>query len=509
MEHSKETIAMLIDADNSPSDKIDFILAEMAKYGVVNIRRAYGNWKSRSLKGWEDKLHDYAIRPIQQFDYTKGKNATDMAMTIDGMDLLYGSKLDAFCIVSSDSDFTPLVMRILSEGLNVYGFGQKSTPSPFVNACSTFLYLESIGVQVQERSRSEGGRRKTPQELKGDSKLLTLVRNAVDSAQEEDGWSNLAKIGKNISNQASFDPRNYGFKRLSDLIRSIDLFDTEFRNNNSELYIRDKRKRRPDSETHPASAEAAPSEPATSRPPRPEPSYTRPERSEPAFTKPTRPEHSNTRHERSEPAFTKPAPTRQEPKEYLVSRPGPSEPEPTKPEPREYLVTRPAPSEPEPTKPEPREYLVTRPAPSEPEPTKSEPGENLVSRPAPSEPEPTKPEPGEYLVTKPRSTEAASAIAEPTENLGSTPERSKPAYTKPRRTEPAAPKPPRTESAVTRQAPSEPAISEPASSEPVPSPEPPARPKRKRRPARRKVEPETPSASSDQATSEPIAAPEE
>ena len=239
---SRETIAMLIDADNSPSDKIDFVLSEMAKYGVVNIRRAYGNWKSRSLKGWEDQLHDYAIRPIQQFDYTKGKNATDMAMTIDAMDLLYGKKLDAFCIVSSDSDFTPLVMRILSEGLNVYGFGQKTTPSPFVNACSKFLYLESLG--APEKSKSESGKRKSGQELKGDTKLLTLIRNAVESAQEEDGWSHLAKIGKHISNQASFDPRNYGFKRLSDLIRSIDLFETEFRNNNSELYIRDKRKSR-------------------------------------------------------------------------------------------------------------------------------------------------------------------------------------------------------------------------------------------------------------------------
>jgi len=242
MDYSKETIAMLIDADNSPSDKIDFVLAEMAKYGVVNIRRAYGNWKSRSLKGWEELLHDYAIRPIQQFDYTKGKNATDMAMTIDAMDLLYSKKLDAFCLVSSDSDFTPLVMRILSEGLNVYGFGQKSTPSPFVNACSKFLYLESLG--APEKTRSEAGKRKSGQELKGDTKLLTLIRNAVESAQEEDGWSNLAKIGKHISNQASFDPRNYGFKRLSDLFRSIDLFETEFRNNNSELYVRDKRKSR-------------------------------------------------------------------------------------------------------------------------------------------------------------------------------------------------------------------------------------------------------------------------
>jgi len=255
MEHSRETIAMLIDADNSPSDKIDFILAEMAKYGVVNIRRAYGNWKSHSLKGWEDKLHDYAIRPIQQFDYTKGKNATDMAMTIDGMDLLFSKKLDAFCIVSSDSDFTPLVMRILSEGLNVYGFGQKSTPSPFVNACSTFLYIDSLGGE-KEQTKSDSFRRKSSHELRSDGKLRTLLLNAVDSAQEDDGWSNLAKIGKNIANQASFDPRNYGYKRLSDLVRSIDMFDIEFRNNHSELYIRDKRKgRKPDA--LPAEAPAA------------------------------------------------------------------------------------------------------------------------------------------------------------------------------------------------------------------------------------------------------------
>lgn len=271
MEHSRETIAMLIDADNSPSDKIDFILSEMAKYGVVNIRRAYGNWKSHSLKGWENKLHDYAIRPIQQFDYTKGKNATDMAMTIDAMDLLYSKKLDAFCIVSSDSDFTPLVMRILSEGLNVYGFGQKSAPAPFVNACSTFLYVESFG-GAQEKSRNDGGRRRSSQQLKSDSKLLTLLRNGVDSVEEEDGWSNLAKIGKHISNQASFDPRNYGFKRLSDLIRSIELFEIEFRNNNSELYIRDKRKaRKSDSCSGEGSGASAESEPTGSHRDAPQP----------------------------------------------------------------------------------------------------------------------------------------------------------------------------------------------------------------------------------------------
>lgn len=348
---------MLIDADNSPSDKIDFILAEMAKYGVVNIRRAYGNWKSRSLSGWEDKLHDYAIRPIQQFDYTKGKNATDMAMTIDAMDLLYGSKLDAFCIVSSDSDFTPLVMRILAEGLHVYGFGQKSTPSPFVNACSTFLYLESVG--VQEKSKSENGRRKTGQELKGDSKLLNLVRNAVDSAQEEDGWSNLAKIGKNISNQASFDPRNYGFKRLSDLVRSIDLFEFEFRNKNSELYVRDKRKaRKPEqgsaeSESTLSFAEAMRPSHVRSEHPRAEQPHA--ERSHKA------PEHS--RHESHEPAVAEPVNLESAPVELALSDPASAvQPQPEKVRPertrRRSVRSKPALAEP----------AAVEPAVSEPEP---------------------------------------------------------------------------------------------------------------------------------------------
>src|ERR1700704_3588684 len=138
-------IALLIDADNSPSSKIDVILAELAKVGVTNIRRAYGNWKKDGLKGWEAVLHEYAIRPIQQFDYSKGKNATDMVVVIDAMDLLYTDEPEAFGIVSSDSDFTPLVMHLKAKGAQVFGFGAKKTPMPFVNACSRFLYLENLG----------------------------------------------------------------------------------------------------------------------------------------------------------------------------------------------------------------------------------------------------------------------------------------------------------------------------------------------------------------------------
>ena len=141
MQQSESKIALLIDADNAPASKIEAILSEIAKYGVANVRRAYGNWKSQNIKSWEECLHEYAIRPVQQFDYTKGKNATDAAMIIDAMDLLYTQQLDAFAIVSSDSDFTPLVMRILTNGLKVYGFGETKTPLPFVRACSTFLYF--------------------------------------------------------------------------------------------------------------------------------------------------------------------------------------------------------------------------------------------------------------------------------------------------------------------------------------------------------------------------------
>ncbi len=241
MQQSESKIALLIDADNAPASKIAAILSEIAKYGVANVRRAYGNWKSPLLKAWEDCLHEYAIRPIQQFDYTKGKNATDAALIIDAMDLLYTQNLDAFAIVSSDCDFTPLVMRILTNGLKVHGFGEKKTPLPFAYACSTFLYLENIGQETDsETSKEPGSVKKTANELKQDTKLVSLLRNAVASAQEDEGWSNLAHVGVHISNQASFDPRNYGYTKLSSLFEAIDLFDIERRN--KAVFIRDKRK---------------------------------------------------------------------------------------------------------------------------------------------------------------------------------------------------------------------------------------------------------------------------
>lgn len=248
-------IALLIDADNSPAGKIDEILDELAKEGVINIRRAYGDWKSPHLKAWETVLHEYAIQPMQQFAYTKGKNATDSAMIIDAMDLLYTKQLDGFCIVSSDSDFTPLVMRIRANGLKVFGFGEKKTPSPFVNACSRFLYLENLGMQAEPGVKltavvADNGNapalapktvaaKLSAKELKSDTRLVSLLRKAIEASADDEGWANLSGVGSHISKQASFDSRNYGYAKLKDLYLGIGLFDMQTKN--KVVYVRDKK----------------------------------------------------------------------------------------------------------------------------------------------------------------------------------------------------------------------------------------------------------------------------
>ena len=239
MAEPEKRIALLIDADNAPAAKIDVILAEVARHGVANVRRAYGDWKNPHLKQWEGALHEYAIRPIQQFAYSKGKNASDMAMVIDAMDLLYARNLDGFAIISSDADFTPLVMRLLTEGVKVYGFGEKKTPDPFVNACSTFLYLETLG-EPESAQVSPSAKPRTTKELRGDTRLVHMLRSSVDSAMREDGWALLSAVGKHVRNQASFDERNYGYRNISSLIEATELF--EIKRDNQVVWIRDKAK---------------------------------------------------------------------------------------------------------------------------------------------------------------------------------------------------------------------------------------------------------------------------
>lgn len=232
----KEKIAIFIDADNAPAAKIDTVLTELAKHGVVNIRKAYGNWKNLNLKSWEDLLHEYAIQPVQQFDLTKGKNATDIALVIDVMDVLYTKNVDVICLVSSDCDFTPLVTRCLAEGKFVVGFGERKAPKPFVNSCSRFLYLDK-----ESDPDSEATAQTQHQKLKSDTKLMNLLRQTVDAVSEENGWAQLGLIGNHISNHSSFDQRNYGFKKLSDLFMAIDLFENK-KSKSGLLWIRDKKK---------------------------------------------------------------------------------------------------------------------------------------------------------------------------------------------------------------------------------------------------------------------------
>ncbi|PKG85108.1 hypothetical protein CXF85_05745 [Colwellia sp. 75C3] len=230
----KEKIALFIDADNAPASKIDIILSELARYGVVNIRRAYGNWKSPCIKPWEDVLHEYAIQPIQQFDLTKGKNATDIALVIDAMDILYTKDVDTICLVSSDCDFTPLVTRALADGKTVLGFGERKAPSAFVNSCSKFLFLDEVDTKDKPIPIQ------TPS-IKSDTKLMNLLRQAISAVEEDDGWARLGPVGTHIANHASFDQRNYGFKKLSELFSAIDLFEMK-KTNGSVFWVRDKKK---------------------------------------------------------------------------------------------------------------------------------------------------------------------------------------------------------------------------------------------------------------------------
>lgn len=234
MKEEKEKIGLFIDADNAPAKKIDKILSELARYGVVNIRKAYGNWKNKNLKAWEDVLHEHAIQPIQQFDLTRGKNATDMALVIDVMDVLYTKDIDVICLVSSDCDFTPLVTRTLADGKTVIGFGERKAPSPFVNSCSKFLYLDDDPKEARHPVVKD-------KQLHRDTRLMNLLRQAVEATEEENGWASLGPIGNHISNHASFDQRNYGFKKLSDLFVAIDLFEMK-KTNGSVLWVRDKKR---------------------------------------------------------------------------------------------------------------------------------------------------------------------------------------------------------------------------------------------------------------------------
>ena len=239
----RKRIALLIDCDNVSHNSIEGVLEELAKYGKVNVRHAHGDWNNPSLSGWIDRLHPHAIRPMQQFAYTKGKNATDSAMIIDAMDLLYSKNVDAFALMTSDSDFTPLVLRILESGLPVYGFGEKKTPKPFVDACSPFIYTENLVSESETKTDSPQQLvKKSKKELRQNTSLVKLLRTALEQTSDDDGWAELGRVGHYISNNSSFSSINYGYKKLGDLIKASELFDIEMRKDGKAMYIKDVRK---------------------------------------------------------------------------------------------------------------------------------------------------------------------------------------------------------------------------------------------------------------------------
>jgi uncharacterized LabA/DUF88 family protein len=255
-------LAVLIDADNAQPAITEGLLAEVAKFGTAHVKRAYGDWTGTQLTGWKEQLLAQSIQPMQQFAYTKGKNATDAAMVIDAMDLLYSGRFDGFCIVSSDSDFTRLAQRIRESGLTVYGFGERKTPEPFVRACDRFIYIENLTYPETAAAPAGPVPRPAPRapatRLKRDAALVSLLRNALEAASDDDGWAPLGAVGNIITNQRpDFDSRTYGYAKLSDLMNATTLFELERRSPGdgkpADMYVRDKR-RRPDSGPEPAAA---------------------------------------------------------------------------------------------------------------------------------------------------------------------------------------------------------------------------------------------------------------
>jgi uncharacterized LabA/DUF88 family protein/Fe-S-cluster formation regulator IscX/YfhJ len=240
-------LAVLIDGDNVTHTNIKSMMEEIAKYGVPTFKRIYGDWTSPSLKGWKNVLLENAITPIQQYGYTTGKNSTDSAMIIDAMDILYSGKVDGFCLVSSDSDFTRLAIRLREAGMYVIGMGEKKTPEPFFAACDKFIYLEII-IKDEEPVKSKVADAKAPKKesiSKIDNKLITLIASSIDDLADDDGWAFLGEVGNLIlKKKPNFDPRNYGYLKLTPLIRSLNKFEIDERTtenkNIKHVFIRNK-----------------------------------------------------------------------------------------------------------------------------------------------------------------------------------------------------------------------------------------------------------------------------
>lgn len=253
------TLALLIDGDNASPKIVEGLLAEIAKYGTASVKRIYGDWTKPNLGGWKSCLLEHSIQPIQQFAYTTGKNATDGAMIIDGMDLLYTGRFDGFCLVSSDSDFARLASRLREQGLQVYGFGERKTPRPFITACDKFIFFdvlakasEPVALEAPAPKASKTTKA-TKADVKGplpvgqprrsgdavDAAARALLTSALAAVTDDTGWATLGALGSHIAKRSpEFDARNYGFARLSDLVEATGLFELKRTAENRGIAIR-------------------------------------------------------------------------------------------------------------------------------------------------------------------------------------------------------------------------------------------------------------------------------
>jgi uncharacterized LabA/DUF88 family protein len=238
-------IAVLIDADNVPSQPVKEMMEEIAKYGNPTIKRIYGDWTKPQLAKWKNVLLQNAINPIQQYSYTTGKNATDSAMIIDAMDILYSEKVDGFCLVSSDSDFTKLATRLREAGMLVLGMGEKKTPDPFIVACDKFIYVEILQKEESYQLEIKGKEQKRPQVDRINTTLIRLIQNTISDLADDDGWAFMGDVGNLLQKkQPNFDARNYGFQKLTPMISSINAFEIEERESQKGrhklIYVRNK-----------------------------------------------------------------------------------------------------------------------------------------------------------------------------------------------------------------------------------------------------------------------------
>ncbi|WMJ72945.1 NYN domain-containing protein [Cytophagaceae bacterium ABcell3] len=242
-------LAVLIDGDNIPSAYVKEMMEEIAKYGNPTIKRIYGDWTKPSLIKWKNVLLENAIIPMQQYGYTAGKNSTDSAMIIDAMDILYSGKVNGFCLVSSDSDFTRLATRLREAGMRVFGIGERKTPEPFIVACDRFIYIEVLKSQSKDLDPQVPGG-KPPKKNEAEKitpKVVRLISSTISDLADDDGWAFLGDVGNLLQKkQPNFDSRNYGFEKLTPLIRSIDKFEIEQRENYKGkfklIYVRNKEK---------------------------------------------------------------------------------------------------------------------------------------------------------------------------------------------------------------------------------------------------------------------------